>query len=227
MARKKTLLWATLIGAALGVRVARSGLPLPAGIPALAVDKVLCAQWQLPGAVALWVVYSLYWEAAARGASSDKAAESHASRGAHVFLVNAALILEVAPLRGLGRYLPMSSAVMTAGLALATAGLAFAIWARRHLGANWSGRITIKVDHQLVRSGPYRLLRHPIYTGILTMFAGTAVVTGTWLAAGGFAVAAIAYWRKLRLEEARLTAAFGSEYQAYRGETWALVPGLF
>jgi protein-S-isoprenylcysteine O-methyltransferase Ste14 len=105
--------------------------------------------------------------------------------------------------------------------------LSLAILARRHLGRNWSGEISIKVDHQLIRSGPYKKMRHPIYTGIFMMYAGTALVTGTWLALAGFAMAAFAYARKIRLEEANLNVAFGPEYAAYRRETWALVPGLF
>jgi len=116
---------------------------------------------------------------------------------------------------------------MTAGLAVEAIGLFVAIWARRHLGRNWSGEITIKVDHQLVRSGPYKLLRHPIYTGLLAMYAGIAIVTGEWLGMVGFAMAVFAYWRKIRLEEANLKVAFGAEYDAYRRETWALGPGCF
>ena len=115
---------------------------------------------------------------------------------------------------------------MTAGLAVEAVGLFLTIWSRRHLGRNWSGEITIKVDHQLIRSGPYRILRHPIYTGLLTMYAGIAVITGERLAIVGFAMAAFAYWRKIRLEEANLKAAFSAEYESYRRETWALVPGL-
>ena len=116
---------------------------------------------------------------------------------------------------------------MAAGLAVEAIGLFLTIWARRHLGRNWSGEITIKVDHQLIRSGPYKLLRHPIYTGLLTMYAGIAIVTGEWLAIIGFAMVAFAYWRKIRLEEANLKIAFGAEYDAYRRATWALLPGLF
>src|SRR5262249_40235736 len=77
------------------------------------------------------------------------------------------------------------------------------------------------------RSGPYKWLRHPIYTGILVMYVGTALVTGEWLAILGLAMVTFAYWRKIRLEEANLNTAFGADYDAYRRETWALVPGLF
>jgi protein-S-isoprenylcysteine O-methyltransferase Ste14 len=116
---------------------------------------------------------------------------------------------------------------MTAGLIVQAAGTYLAVWARRHLGRNWSGAIAIKVEHQLIRSGPYRLLRHPIYTGLLAMYIGPAIVTGEWLAVVGVAFAVLAYWRKIRLEEAALDTAFGADYDAYRRATWALVPGLF
>jgi protein-S-isoprenylcysteine O-methyltransferase Ste14 len=71
------------------------------------------------------------------------------------------------------------------------------------------------------------LLRHPIYAGLLTMYLGLAVLTGEWLAAIGWAIAVIAYWRKIRLEEANLRVAFGGDYEAYRRSSWALVPGVY
>jgi hypothetical protein len=76
-----------------------------------------------------------------------------------------------------------------ASLAVEAMGLLLAIWALRHLGRNWSGEITIKVELQLIRSGPYKLLRHPIYTGLLAIYAGTVLVTGEWLAIIGLAMA--------------------------------------
>jgi protein-S-isoprenylcysteine O-methyltransferase Ste14 len=103
---------------------------------------------------------------------------------------------------------------------------ALGVWARRHLGCYWSGEIAIKVDHRLIRSGPYRFVRHPIYTAMLGMFAGTAVVSGQLHAALGLAMAGFAYWRKIRLEEANLRKAFGPEYDAYRRATGSLVPKL-
>jgi len=137
-----------------------------------------------------------------------------------------AALLEIVPIQGFGRFLPPSYVGMAAGLAVSAMGLFLAIWARRGLGRNWSGEISIKVDHQLIRSGAYRLVRHPIYTGILAMYVGAALVTGRWLAIIGVAMAGFAYWRKIRLEEANLDAVFGADYDAYRRETWALVPWL-
>ena len=141
--------------------------------------------------------------------------------------MNVALLLVMLPIRGLGRFLPVSALPMTAGLAVEAGGLLLAIQARRHLGRNWSGEITIKTEHELIQSGPYKLLRHPIYTGLLAMYAGTTLVTGEWLAIIGMAMALFAYWRKIQLEQANLKEAFGAEYDSYRRTTWALVPGLF
>ena len=119
--------------------------------------------------------------------------------------------MAIAPIRGLGRFLPASNLVIAAGLAIEALGLFLAIWSRRALGRNWSGEISIKVDHELVRFGPYRWLRHPIYTGLLAMYVGTAIGAGEWLSLIGLAMAGFAYWRKIRIEEANLEAAFGAE----------------
>ena len=181
----------------------------------------------LLASVAVWALFGIYWDHAAKNAAAAKSSESRWSRGLHVALVNLALLLEIVPIRGLGRFLPASPPIMAAGLAVEAMGLLLAIWARRHLGRYWSGEITIKVEHRLIRSGPYRRLRHPIYTGLLAMYLGVALVTGEWLAAIGVALAVFAYCRKIRLEEANLKLAFGNNYNDYRHSSWALVPGLF
>jgi protein-S-isoprenylcysteine O-methyltransferase Ste14 len=174
-----------------------------------------------------WAFFILYWNAAAKNSSPAKVSESRKSRRVHELLLNTALLLVVLPVPGLRqRFLPDALYVVWTGLSIQTAALALGIWARRVLGRHWSGEITIKVDHQLIRSGPYRWVRHPIYTAWLGMFAGTALVSGQIHAALGFSMAAFAYWRKIRLEEANLKNAFGPEYDAYRRETWALVPWL-
>jgi len=226
MQRKRIILLSGACGAVAGA-LAMRGSHIVAKIPAFGFDHALLVHRQFAVAMLGWVLFSVYWEVAARNAAAARSSESPASRGLHVFLTNVALLLEVMPIHGLGRFLPASSLIMATGLAVEAMGLFLAIWARRHLGRNWSGEITIKVEHQLIRSGPYRLLRHPIYTGLLAMYTGTALVTGERLAMLGLTMAAFAYWRKIRLEEANLSVAFGGDYEAYRRETWALVPGLF
>ena len=216
-----------VIGLALTAKNA-SGLSAITAIPFFSLDRALLEHRNLVlAAAAGWVLLSLYWTVSARNATAAARAESKASRAVHVVLTNLALLLEIAPIHGVGRFLPVSAAIMVAGLAVEFAGLLFAIWARRHLGEHWSGEITIKQRHDLIRSGPYRRLRHPIYTGFLMMYAGVALVTGEWLAVVGFAMVLFAYWRNIRLEERNLDEAFGSDYAAYRHESWAIVPGVF
>lgn len=227
MQRKKIILLAAACGAVLGALATIPHGKISARIPALAVDPATLAHNRYVLAAVPWVLFSAYWEFADRNTAAAKKSESSLSRGFHVFLTNIALLMEIAPIRGLGRFLPATSFVLAVGVAIDAMGLFLAIWARRDLGRYWSGEISIKVEHELIRSGPYRLLRHPIYTGLLTMYIGTAVTTGEWLAIVGLAIAVFAYCRKIGLEEANLRGAFGAEYDAYRRETWALVPGVF
>jgi protein-S-isoprenylcysteine O-methyltransferase Ste14 len=177
--------------------------------------------------IAEWSAFSFYWSAAAKHSSPAKSSEPRGSRLLHLLLVNGALVLIVWPVPGLvQRFLPDAFYVVCAGLCIQTASGMLGIWARRHLGSNWSGEITIKVDHRLIQSGPYRFIRHPIYTAMLGMSAGTAIVSGQLHAVIGLAMMAFAYWRKIRLEEANMRKAFGPAYEAYRRNTGALIPRL-
>jgi protein-S-isoprenylcysteine O-methyltransferase Ste14 len=200
-------------------------------MPPAAADRIralMVLYWPLWVSGAVWVLFSIYWEIAAKNAAHEKSSEPSASRGLHVFMANVALLLLYVPVPGLTRrYLPTPQVFVPIGLTIEVCGLLLAIWARRHLGRNWSGRITIKVDHELVKSGPYRLVRHPIYTALLSMYGGTALVSGEWHALLGFVLAVLAYWRKIRMEEENLAVAFGAAWGDYRRSTWSLVPGLF
>ncbi len=175
-----------------------------------------------------WVAFSIYWGAAARNSAVAKSSEATESRRVHEVLVNIGLFLLYLPVPGLRQsFLPVSAAWVPVGLAMQASFLALAVWARRHLGSNWSGRIEIKMDHELVRSGPYRILRHPIYTAMVGMYIGTALVVGQMHSLVGVAMVLFAYWRKVRMEESKLREAFGRRYDDYRRATWGAVPGLF
>jgi protein-S-isoprenylcysteine O-methyltransferase Ste14 len=174
-----------------------------------------------------WVILSVYWEHAAKTAAPAKSSESGASRSVHVVLTNTAILFEVIQIPAIPRFLPLNLPILIVGVAISLLGLALAIWARRILGKHWSGRITIKVDHELIRTGPYKLVRHPIYTGILAMYTGTAIVSGSCLALLALAMALVAYARKIRLEEANLRTAFGPAYESYCRESHALIPGVY
>ena len=128
------------------------------------------------------------------------------------------------PVRAL---LPWGYASYWSGTALLVLGLAFSVWARIYLGRNWSGTVTVKQQHELIRGGPYAYVRHPIYTGLLLAFIGTAIVRGemAWCARGADRVRGL--WRKLRLEERWMIETFGDEYRRYRERTAALIPFIF
>jgi protein-S-isoprenylcysteine O-methyltransferase Ste14 len=175
----------------------------------------------------LWLGFIVYWGATAGKGASAKTEESRRSRSVHQLLMNGALLLLFVPVPGLRwRELPDNRILVPAGLAVQVASALLHVWARRHLGRNWSSAVMIKTGHQLVCSGPYRRVRHPIYTAILGMALGTAIVSGQLHALLGVVVIALAYGRKLRLEERRLGEEFGAEYAAYKKRSWALVPGL-
>lgn len=223
---KKLIVPVTVAAALVGGAVARWA---PASLTTwLAPDRALLAHrpFLLLGVLAL-AVFNLYWEAEAKKAAPARSKESDGSRAVHVVLVNVAVLLVIVPIHGLGRCLPVSGPAMAVGLAVEGAGIFLAVWARRHLGRHWSGAIAINEGHELVRSGPYGRLRHPIYTGLLLMYGGLAIVFGEWFSLIGLAAAVAAYVRKVRLEEARLSAEFGGTYEAYRKASWGLMPGIY
>jgi protein-S-isoprenylcysteine O-methyltransferase Ste14 len=122
------------------------------------------------------------------------------------------------------RVIPHVEALAWSGVVLCIAGLAFCIWARFTLGRNWSGVVTLKGGHELITSGPYALVRHPIYTGLLTMFVGTVIVLGH--VAGIIAMPFVfgSLWIKLRYEEKLMLKQFPNEYAGYQQRVKRLIP---
>ena len=222
MERRKALLYGAVFVAALVFRSRFHG-----HLPQIAFDRVLWTRWQYRVALWTWVLFSLYWEYAKRDSAVAVRSESASSRGLHVGLASLAQLMVLIPFAGVARVVPVSGVLMGVGLAMEGLGVAVAVWARVRLGRQWSGEITIKEDHRLIRSGPYKSVRHPIYTGLLAMYLGSALVVGTWVALAGVVLAGLAYWRKVGLEERNLEEAFGAEYEGYREETWELLPGVF
>lgn len=176
----------------------------------------------------LWLIFALYWLAGAFTAARVKAREGWLSslpRNA-VLALAGALVFSRRPSLGVldRRFIPDLPAIWLAGVWLTALGLALAFWARYHLGRNWSGQITLKEGHTLVCTGPYRHLRHPIYSGILLALLGTALTAGLYRALLGVVLAVLMFWWKARQEDVWLARAFGEEFERQRQRTGRLLP---
>lgn len=214
------ILVAAVVGAAIGA--------LGKKTPLLGVVKGLSLTPAMRVSVGLWFVFSVYWSIASKDKAATRTGESILSRQAHVIAINVALLLLILPIPGLtGRFLPDAPALHAIGLAVQTASIGLAIWARRHLGSNWSGEVRIATGHELVRSGPYAYVRHPIYTALVGMYIGTATACGQVHALVALAILLVAYYRKIGLEERALAVAFPTDHERYRAETWAWIPGVY
>jgi protein-S-isoprenylcysteine O-methyltransferase Ste14 len=120
--------------------------------------------------------------------------------------------------------LPAGNWTFFVGAAVTALGLLFSVWGRIHLGRNWSQAVTVKEDHELIVTGPYSLVRHPIYTGLLTGFLGTAIAIAEVRGVLAFGLVLIVLLGKLRLEERWMRKEFGESYEQYSRRVAALVP---
>jgi len=177
---------------------------------------------------ALWIAWALYWLVSAISNKTTVRRESPATRLAYVLpaVVGGWLIAwRHFPWSWLNERLwPQSLTAYWSGVTLLAAGLAFAVWARVHLGRNWSGSVTVKEGHELIRTGPYGIVRHPIYTGLIAAVAGTAIASGTVRAALGVVIIVVSLLYKLRLEEAFMRETFPADYPRYAAQVPRLIP---
>jgi protein-S-isoprenylcysteine O-methyltransferase Ste14 len=183
--------------------------------------------WFIPG---LWIAWLAWWQIAAAGAKTNQRIESVSSRlfRTVVFLAGVLLLCapHIPPPWLCRHFVPPSLWTFWLGAVITLAGLLFAVWARLVLGANWSRSVTVKQDHELITAGPYALVRHPIYTGMLIAFLGTALAITQYRGLLAFALIFFSLWYKLRLEEQWMRAQFGQTYADYSRRTAALIPWL-
>jgi len=181
---------------------------------------------------AMWVAWAVYWWSPSHSLKATARRESIYSRLSYFVPLLLAVILlfsPTLPIPVLGdRSLPLAQWRVwgAIGAAVNLAGLLFTVWARIHLGRNWSGTVTLKQDHELITSGPYAWVRHPIYTGLLLGFVGLAIARGEWRSILAVVIIALAFWRKLRIEESWMLEQFGDAYRSYRQRVAALIPGV-
>jgi protein-S-isoprenylcysteine O-methyltransferase Ste14 len=179
----------------------------------------------------VWIAFLLYWNIKAADAKTTQRLEPLASRILRLLAYLVAILLLLStpriPLPWLYVQLwPSGLWPFWMGAAVSVAGLLFAVWAREHLGSNWSRSVTIKQGHELVTTGPYATVRHPIYTGTLAGFLGMAIAVSQVRGFLAFALIFLVLWLKLRLEEQWMRSQFGETYAAYAHRTAALVPYL-
>ncbi|MHB1959675.1 MAG: methyltransferase family protein [Acidobacteriaceae bacterium] len=177
----------------------------------------------------IWIVFGSFWLLAAFVQKRSIRRQSVGSRLLQMSVVLVALAPFYIAGRRFGilreRLLPSTAGIQSIGLLLMLIGLGFAVWARFTLGRNWSGMVTVKENHTLVTRGPYALVRHPIYTGLMLAMLGTAITEGkVYFFAIALPVSALALWLKLRTEEKFMIETFGEQYVAYRQRVKALVP---
>src|SRR5579864_4206364 len=157
-----------------------------------------------------WYVFLIIWGIAALKYKPDRTTEPLSNRLLYgVYNVFGFALLFSHSLRFgrlLHRFVPDAHWIELAGLALTCAGVALAARARFSLADNWSARISVKVGHQLIRSGPYAYVRHPIYSGILLSVIGTALQIGEWRGLLAIAMITTAFTMKAKREEAYMTA---------------------
>jgi protein-S-isoprenylcysteine O-methyltransferase Ste14 len=176
----------------------------------------------------LWTIFAVVWIA---GLLRTKRTQERAPLGSRlaygipVLLGGYFMFSDSLPLASLYlRVVSENTFVESLALFLTATGIAFAIWARFYIGQNWSGAVTIKVGHQLVRGGPYRWVRHPIYSGILLALFGTALARRQVIGFVAVMLFCMGFWLKIRLEEQFMRKTFGEQYIEYSRSTGTLVP---
>ena len=183
-----------------------------------------------PGTVtaALWLVWLAgWWLGALKSARTVRRQSPGSQLRYSIFVWTGAALLFFNAVRGgifsAALYRPIGI-VAWSGVVLVGLGLSYAVWARLHLGRMWSAVVTLKEEHRIIKTGPYTITRHPIYTGMLLAILGTVLVRDTLSALIGCAFIATGFALKLRMEERMLIEHFGDDYRVYRQEVPALIP---
>ncbi len=175
-----------------------------------------------------WIVTGIVWLIGSVTSKQTVRTQSSGSRIVQGCLTIAAFFLffdsslRVGPLGW--RFVPASPALSYTGMSLTLAGLLLTLWARLLLGRNWSATVTVKQDHQLIRTGPYAVVRHPIYTGLLLALLGTAIAIGEIRGLVAWVLALIGWKLKSLVEEQFMMEQFGAKYVDYKRHVKALVP---
>lgn len=176
----------------------------------------------------LWLFWCALWLILARGAKKTRWQESRLSKLSYTIPGVLAFwaLMWTAPHDQFWfhPFLPWTPAFYWGGVVLMILGFAITVWARLTLGSNWSATVQVKENHELVTRGPYRLVRHPIYSGLLLAVLGSALPREDFRAVAAVLVFLFGLLRKAGIEEGRMLATFGDDYRAYRRRTKRVIP---
>jgi protein-S-isoprenylcysteine O-methyltransferase len=176
----------------------------------------------------IWIAVVVIWVAAAFGTKRAVKRQSYVTRLVETCCMLAAfnLLFNPNPWPGVlrQRIVPDEPLYGWLSLLITCAGIAFTLWARFFLGRNWSGTVTVKENHELMRSGPYGIVRHPIYAGLSLAFLGTAIGFGELRGLIGLPILVFGWKYKANVEERFMTEQFGEQYRRYRSEVKGLIP---
>ena len=178
----------------------------------------------------LWMAWVVIWTLWAFQSKQTRQRESLGSRMSYTMVLWVSMVLMFFSKNLSGWWhsgvLAYAAWMGWAGVAITVLGFAITFWARFTLGGNWSSNVTIKVEHELVRSGPYRWVRHPIYTGMIVALAGTAVARDQWRGVVAVALMWVAFTIKRMKEEDFMRQTFGAQYTEYSQTAGAIFPLL-
>jgi protein-S-isoprenylcysteine O-methyltransferase Ste14 len=192
-------------------------------------DRGLTSEHALHLAGRMWSVWVVLWMALAFFSKSTKRRETRGERLQHILPIALGCLLLFDDRFGgwlARRVIPENPVLLAVLLAFTAAGLLFSFWPRFALGRNWSSEVTIKTGHELVRKGPYRRIRHPIYTGLLAAFLSTALLQGLVSGLLAFLLVAGGIYRKALREERFLAQEFGEGFAEHRKHTGMFLPRL-
>jgi protein-S-isoprenylcysteine O-methyltransferase Ste14 len=177
---------------------------------------------------ALWLLFGVYWLVSALKRKKTKQRESILQRFGYTVPLALGFYLLSQPQARYGwlgeRFVPAGPTGEWMGVFLTASGIGVAFWARWHLGTNWSGTVTLKEGHELIRTGPYRSIRHPIYTGILLALLGTAITFGEVRSLLAVAIVWLSFYVKARREESFLSQEFGPGFAEHKQHTGMFLP---
>jgi protein-S-isoprenylcysteine O-methyltransferase Ste14 len=184
--------------------------------------------WAFDAVMGAWTAAALFMWASALRANRIKHREGFPLRvldwtlliGGYIFLFSTQ-----SPILG-AHFIAPRPALQIAGVALTYLGMSLLIWSRVHLGRYWSAVVALKKDHRLIQTGPYRVVRHPLYAGIILASVGVGLCVTTWDSLVGIALLATCFERRAHKEDALLASEFGTEFEAYRQRTGRLLPRL-